>query len=194
MSHETEPQIPFDTEYAPMPINGSIAELVDYLEGSPESNVTEIPVWGVGTIDVVPGEIGAIHTAGLNGCHVSVMSGLNAAGQRRLAMTHFPPEFAKGRYQASVRKLAAEMDAEGVRVDRAIAVVDRSLPRETDIIAECFPDAALTAVTYDRRATGRGEIVDKGNVLAMVDFRNSQYPELILATETGIETVPLAST
>jgi hypothetical protein len=171
----------------------SIAELAAQLELDPNSELQEIRVWGVGVMDVEPGKVGALSTAELNGCHVSVIVGKYPNGKRTFAMTHFPPSLARDRYKRSVQELSTAMGEQAIDVDQVVTVVDsKKYPDETSVLGECFPDSNMTEFLYDSRLPGRSSAEDAGRVLAVLDYRNPIGPQLHLATEVGAQSIPLS--
>lgn len=171
----------------------NISELVEGLRQD-GVEVAEIPVWGRGAVDIQPGKVGAIYTEGLNGCHVSVLTGRTAEGQRTLAMTHVPPGpgFDK-KYRRHLRELAQGAAEEGATIDHAVTVVDRKVPEEVAEIHALFPSAELSTVSYNRLAPEHRTSPDAGQALAIIDFREPTTPMLYVASEVGTHMVPLGA-
>lgn len=195
MPHESISSMPLATPEAGQSVAApSIAEAAAQLEHDPNSELQKVAVWDVGALDVEQGKIGAITTSGLNGCHVSVLTGKDPNGKRTLAMTHFPPGLAADRYKRSITELSTIMKAQGIEVDQVVTLADsRRNPSETTVLTECFPDAMKAELTYDSRASGRSESEDAGKVLAVLDYRDSNGPQLHMATESGTASLPLAA-
>ncbi len=84
------------------------------------------------------------------------------------------------------------MESGGIAVDQIVTVVDaRRYPREVSVLGECFPGSTVTEIQYDSRASRSANIRNKGEVLAMVDFRNQAEPVLRVITEVGQRDIDL---
>ncbi|MDB5168723.1 MAG: hypothetical protein JWO41_79 [Candidatus Saccharibacteria bacterium] len=168
------------------------AQLAELEASTGDPRVTEVKVWGSGMRDIAPGESGAIHTEGLNGCHVSIITGKDGQGKRTLALTHFPPSYGKDGYMRSLGEISEAMKLGGVEVDGIVSVVDeRRYPAETEALGEVFAGVPVSEVPYNSRDKGRAYFPGKGEVFAAIDYSQEQAA-LVVATEAGMQEFALA--
>ena len=182
--HQEQPTTPFNTES----LKGrteSISEVVEHARQS-GAKVAEIPVWGAESVPVNVGEVGVIATAGLNGCHTTILAGKNERGESVVAMTHFPPELGSQRYAQAVHEHKDTFEQQGVVLDTVFTFVDKTrFPKETEMLATEFPDANFHSMEYDsRNPDEKGQ--DYGKCVAVLD-NSGEQAVLTVLTDRGDE-------
>lgn len=150
-----------------------------------EAQVTpvEVVVWGYGSTVVNHGEVAAIATERLNGCHVSIIVSGSGSGLR-MSMTHFPPEIGKSRYEEALREIRTVIDTQSETPLMVASVTDiNRVASETALLDTIFPEASRIDLDYDSIATDTTQ-ESFGRCLVMIDGRGQDLA-MTIATDTS---------